>query len=496
MFAAIDIGSNSFHLILARIQQNEVRLLEKRGEKVQLGAGLDANNQLDEASQERALQCLKRFRERVGEMPAGRVLVVGTNALREATNAQTFIRKAQAVIGHPISIISGREEARLIYLGVAHSLADDSGNRLVIDIGGGSTEFIIGERFEPKILESLDMGCVSYRDRFFANGEITAKAMQQAILEASREVLGIRHRYRQVSWSQAVGSSGTIKAVQSVLQSNGWDDGKIRKESLEKLCDEVIRLGKASALSGLGVRSDRLTVFAGGLAILRAAFNVLEIEQMEFCDGALREGLLYDMIGRNSHEDVRERTIQSLQSRYHIDQTQAEAVENTALRLWHQIALEWSIDSHENELMLRWGARLHEIGLAIAHNQYHKHGAYLLQHSDMAGFNRQMQEDLSILVLCHRRKLSNNLPQGLAPERQETLLRLSVILRLAVVLNHSRSTDLPSDLILTLKKEKTLNLSFGNQWVASHPLSKADLQAEAQYLGKVGIELQFSDLGD
>lgn len=487
------MGSNSFHMVVARIIHNEIRPLEKLGEKVQLGAGLDANNFLDEASQQRAIACLERFRQRIQGMPQDCVQIVGTNALREARNTNSFLMKAEKTIGYPISVISGHEEARLIYLGVSHSLADDTGNRLVIDIGGGSTEFIIGERFETKALDSLHMGCVSFRDQFFADGKVNSQNFSRAVLEASREILGIRNRFKSLQWQHAVGSSGSVKAVELALTGAQLSSRGITFANLKKLREMVVATGKVSLLSKLGVRKDRVSIFPAGLAILYAAFEVLGIDEMDFCDGALREGLLYDMVGRNQHEDVRERTINSMLERYRVDREQATSIENTVITLWKQVAFAWNIEAEACELQLRWAARLHEIGLSIAHNQYHKHGAYLLEHSDMAGYSKQAQLELAILVRCHRRKLSDDLFSSLLPDKIPQIKRLAVLLRLAVVLHHARNVMLPDKLLLTVN-EHNLRLRLGDQWLTRHPLSVADLEAEKGYLSKFGFSLDFQDI--
>ncbi|WP_206617991.1 exopolyphosphatase [Hahella sp. KA22] len=492
LIAAIDMGSNSFHMVVAQLVHNEIRPLEKLGEKVQLAAGLDARNFLDEASQHRALACLERFAQRISGMPRGAVQIVGTNALRVAKNARAFIRRAEKLIGHPISVISGREEARLIYLGVAHSLSDDADNRLVIDIGGGSTEFIIGQRFETKELESLHMGCVSYRDRFFGDGKITQLQFARAFVEASRELLNIRNRYRSVGWHHCVGSSGSIKAIEQVLTHNQWGMHKITPDGLVKLKDEVVRLGKISQLTKLGVRKDRLSIFPAGLAILMAAFDVLQIEEMEFCDGALREGLLYDMIGRIHHEDVRERTINSLQERYHIDREHAAAVEGTAVALWKQLAEQWKLPNEELTELLRWASRLHEVGLAISHTQFHKHGAYLIRYSDLAGFSRQTQQSLAMLIRVHRRKILDTVFDEYALEDADPLKQLAVALRLAVVLQHSRNCEV-LDSVKVKANKRSLTLIFPKDWLQSRPLTSADLEAEKGLLTKFGIDMEFRE---
>ncbi|OZG74644.1 exopolyphosphatase [Hahella sp. CCB-MM4] len=492
LIAAIDMGSNSFHMVVAQLVHNEIRPLEKLGEKVQLAAGLDGRHFLDDASQHRALACLERFAQRLQGMSDKSVLVVGTNALRVAKNTKSFLRKAEKVLGHKVSIISGREEARLIYLGVAHSLADDADNRLVIDIGGGSTEFIIGQRFETRELESLHMGCVSYRDKYFSDGKISSVQMARAVVEASRELLSIRNRYRKVGWHHCVGSSGSIKTIAQVLIANQWSKGDaITMEGLTKLHSEVVRLGSISRLTKLGVRKDRLSIFPSGLAILLAAFDVLKIEEMEFCDGALREGLLYDMIGRNQHEDVRERTINSLQERYFVDRDHARAVANTADLLWQ--ALHSSLElSEDHRDLLRWASELHEIGLAISHSQFHKHGAYLVRYSDLAGFSRQSQFAMAVMVRFHRRKINDVVFSEYCTEDAETLKPLSVLIRLAVVLQRTRSGEVPEGLTAQGSR-KNLHLQFPKNWLKDRSLILAELEAEQGYLNKFGLKLTFDD---
>jgi len=493
LIAAIDMGSNSFHMVIAQVSHNEIRPLEKLGEKVQLAAGLDHRSFLDDASQHRALACLERFAQRLKGMSKKSVLVVGTNALREARNSKTFLRKAEKVLGHKVSIISGREEARLIYLGVAHSLADDRDNRLVIDIGGGSTELIIGQRFETKELESLHMGCVSYRDKYFSDGKITPVQMARAVVEASREMLSIRSRYRQVGWHHCVGSSGSIKAVAQVLIDNQWSQSDaITMDGLQRLHTEVIRLGNIRQLTKLGVRKDRLSIFPSGLAILLAAFDALKIQEMEFCDGALREGLLYDMIGRNEHEDVRERTINSLHERYFVDREHANAVAATADMLWREIAPTWPALGGETREQLRFAALLHEVGLAISHSQFHKHGGYLIRYSDLAGFSRQAQTAIAVLVRFHRRKINDVLFSECCTEDCETLKTLTVLLRIAVVLQRSRNGKLPEDLKV-MAGPKSLQLEFTPGWLKDRSLILAELEAEQNYLGKFGYQLTFKD---
>ncbi|WP_308318812.1 exopolyphosphatase [Marinobacter sp. F4206] len=488
VLAAIDMGSNSFHMVVARLVHGEIRTLEKMGEKVQLGAGLDELNRLTPEAQERGLACLSRFAQRLNGMPPESVQIVGTNALRVARNAREFMERAEEVLGYPVEIIAGREEARLIYLGVSHTLSDDIGRRLVIDIGGGSTEFIIGQRFEPQVLESLHMGCVSFRNRYFPDGKITRRQMDKAITHAEVELLNIRQHFRSVGWQSTVGSSGSIKAIASALATLKISDGTITRAGMQELRKRLVDMGKTEKLGDLGVRSDRQSIFPAGFAILMAAFQSLDIDEMEFADGALREGLLYDIAGRIRHEDVRERTISALQERYHVDQAHGAAVEATAVAAWEQVADTWGLRTLSDEEVLRWACRLHEIGLTISHSQYHKHGAYLLRYSDLPGFSQQFQRDLATLVRGHRRKFSPTIFEGLDPEDSNRLRYLCVLVRLAVLIQHPRNLESPPDLTLHAD-DNQLVVEFAQGWLDDRPLTLADLENERDYLAKQDFEL-------
>lgn len=485
--AAIDLGSNSFHMIVAKTSHGEIRTLDKLGEKVQLGAGLNSAGELSDEAKERALECLRRFSERIAGLDAASVQIVATNALRVAKNRRSFLRQAEKVLGFPIEIISGREEARLIYLGVAHTLADDLGNRLVIDIGGGSTEFIIGERFKTKALESLHMGCVSFRERYFANGELTVSAFELAIRHASVELLNIQHQYASLGWDSCVGSSGSIKAIYQVLVELGLATDEITFSALKKLKAKMVDLGHADYLTEFGLKKERVSIFSSGFSILYACFAVFKIDSMTLTSGALREGLLYDIIGRIRHEDVRERSIKSMQLRYDVDCRQADNVEKTAVHAYQQVAKMWKIDSPHNELLLRWASRVFEVGLAISHTQYHKHGAYLVLHSDLPGFTRLSQLHLSTIVRAHRRKFAPEIFADMKSREAVLLKKLCVIFRLAVAMTAARKSA-ETAFGLSAKKQ-ALVLSVGKDYQAEHPLTYSNLENEQALLEKQGFAL-------
>ena len=488
LLAAIDLGSNSFHLAIARLDHGEVRRIDSLSEKVQLGAGFDKDKNLTPEAQARALACLARFAQRLQAIPLRYLRIVATNALRQANNSAQFIEQAEHILKKRIEIVAGREEARLIYLGVSHTLAEE-GRRLVVDIGGGSTEFIIGENFEPLATESLQMGCVAYTQRFFADGSISAKALDKAIMAARQEVMAIANAYRDLGWHSVVGSSGTIKATRQILAQNGWasPEGFITKEGLAKVRDVVLACKHVSELNVVGLKDDRRAILPAGYAIIQAVFDELNLETMNYSDGALREGVLYDMLGRFSHEDIRDRSANALMARYHVDTAQAQRVAQTAENFYQQLHSSLTIDE-EDEDLLRRAALLHEIGLAISHSSYHKHGAYLLQYSDVAGFSQAEQERLALLVACHRRKIRNEQKVQLMSKGGTSLFNIAVILRLAALVHHSRSPEPLPDLKLSSDGLHFI-MQFPDGWLASHPLTAADIEEEKDYLQAWDISL-------
>lgn len=488
--AAVDLGSNSFHMMVAEEFQGEIRTLERRGEKVQLAAGLDHNSCLSEEAMDRGVACLAEFGQRLQNMDSSRVVVFATNALRVARNRQVFIDRAEAVLGYPVEVIAGREEARLIYLGVAHTQADDGGRRLVVDIGGGSTEFIIGEGFDTRALESLHMGCVSYTKRFFPEGKISRKNFRRAVESAQQELMNIRTQYMNLGWKTEIGSSGTIRAVEQAIVANGWGSEGITQEGLEQVIEHCLEYDTISDLDIDGVKPDRQQVFVGGLAILTAIFKTFKLQKMIYSDGALREGALWDLVGRSSQVDVRERTLASMQERFYVDIEQARRVEVTALDLFQQISNDIGAKS-EAKHWLSWAARVHEIGLSIAHSGFHKHGAYLLQHSDMLGFTRPGQILLALLVRNHRRKINIDEFKLLPVRQQNIAIWLARILRMAVVLNHSREAyEVPIPTV-TLKNDE-LYVEFPPGWIEEHPLTMKDLVEEADLQLSAGFNINIA----
>ncbi len=491
LIAAVDLGSNSFHLAVARVEHGALHTLEGLSEKVQLGAGLDADNRLSEEAQARALACLSRFAQHLAGVSPKRLRIVGTNALRVAKNSPAFLQEAEKILRHPVEIIAGREEARLIYMGVAHTVGG-AGRRLVVDIGGGSTEFIIGEGFEPLATESLHMGCVSYTQRFFADGQIGAKQLDRAIMAASQEIASIAADYQDLGWELALGSSGTIKTVRQVLNELGWagEKGRISRESLQRLRGELLRYRHVSEVQLPGLKDDRKAIMPAGFAIVSAIFEELDLADMEYSDGALREGVLYDMLGRFGQRDVRDRTVEAFMQRHRVDAEQAKRVTQTALAFYQQVADALGLSDDDNKDLLRRAGLLHEVGLAVSHASFHKHSAYLVRYSDLPGFSRPAQETLAALVGTHRRKIKPEQFSELRSHGPE-LVSLCVLLRLAVLLHHSRSRrPLPS---MSLSGNgRSYSLQTPTDWLSNHPLTRADLEEEASLLAQIGLELHFS----
>jgi exopolyphosphatase/guanosine-5'-triphosphate,3'-diphosphate pyrophosphatase len=490
MVAAVDLGSNSFHMVVARVVDGRPRVVDRLREGVVLAEGLDEDKRLTLQAQRRALQALRRFGQRLHALPRGSVRAVGTNALRQARNARAFLQRARRELGHPIEVVSGREEARLIYSGVAHSLPTQSGRRLVVDVGGGSTECILGERFEPLLADSLYMGCVTWSLRFFPRGEITGRAMERAVHAAQREVQTLERSYQQQGWERCIGSSGTILAVAAILREQGWDErGAITRRGLRKLRRAVVQARNTRRLALPGLSPERAEVLPGGLAILCGVFEELDIRSMTTSASSLREGLLHDLLGRIRHDDPRERTIRELAARWHVDAEQAARVERTALECLAQVARPWGLESEEPRLLLGWAARLHEIGLAISYSGHHKHGAYLLQHADLPGFTREEQSQLAVLVAAHRRRVPPDLLGEGAEVKSSELLALGLLLRLAVVLNRARSTRPLPRLRLQARRDG-LALRFPRGWLRLHDLVREDLEDEAAQLRAAGLRFK------
>ena len=485
--AAVDLGSNSFRLQVARVVDDQIYPLDSLKDTVRLGAGLGADNILDQDTCNRALASLGRFGERLRGLPRDAVRAVGTNTFRVAKNAQEFLQQAEAALGFPIEIIAGREEARLIYLGVSHALPASIDKRLVVDIGGGSTEFIVGTGLKPQRMESLYMGCDSYSQRFFPNGKISKTALRQADLAARAELQSICGEFSAVHWQQAVGSSGTAKALTDILNANGYSNDGITPQGLAKLRDAMLKAGDCNKLQLAGLRPDRVPVLGGGFAIMAAIFAELDIARMSVTDSALREGVLYDLLGRFHRHDMRETTVRQFMRRYHVDPVQAGHVGQLGIDLLRQLAGAQSLDLEAALKRLSWAARLHEIGLSIAHSGFHKHSAYIIEHADMPGFSKKEQAQLSRLVLAQRGSLSK--AAQFLPDNEAWAQILA--LRLAVLLYRSRMDfELPE--IRLGWHGSSFELTMSKDWLTRNPLTETALENEAQEWKSAGVKLGIS----
>jgi len=491
LFAAVDLGSNSFHMIIARLDEGELKVIDRLREHVKLAGGFDENGNLTDAARDRAIDCLSRFGERLKNIPIGQVRAVGTNALRTARNSRDLLKKVRAALGHPIEVISGHEEARVLYLGVARSLAGDAGRRLVVDIGGGSTECIIGEDTTPQITGSLYMGCVGYSLRFFGDGKLTREAFKEASLAARVELEPIVRRFRSMGWEHTVGSSGTIKSIDAILRENGWGDGGITLNGIRQLRKAMIAQKSIGKLNIVGLSSERAAVLSGGLAILDGVFKSLNIESMTASQGALREGLLYELVGSIRSEDTRDQTVRALMQRFGVDTEQADRVEATALRALDQVAGGWDLLGKNYRQSLIWAAHLHEIGLAVSYSGYHRHGGYLLANSDLSGFSRDQQIFLADLVRSQRRALDSDVIEELESVAGTAATRVVLLLRLAVTLNRARDPNGPPDSEL-VGDERGYELNFPGEFLDEHPLTKADLTQEQTYLQNAGYKIKLS----
>lgn len=488
LLAAVDLGSNSFRLSIGRVEQNngnaQIYAVDRLKESVQLAGGLDSRQNLSVEAVDRALAVLKRYGERLEGFHPNRVRAVATNTFRVARNVADILPRAEAALGFPIEVISGQEEARLIYSGVVNELAPSTDKRLVIDIGGGSTEVILGQGHEPLHLASLPIGCVSFSRRFFPDGHITAARMEQAQMAARDELQSIARRYRKSGWKQAYGSSGTAKGLLAILAESEMSQKGITLDGMEKLSAKLIKDGKVIMQNLPGIKAARATVLPGGLAIMMAAFQELKIEIMAPGEGALRVGVLYDLLGRDSSHDKRDETVTLYQKRYQVDIKQATRVRNIALHLFEQLAGN-SDEKEEAAQALGWAASLHEVGLSITQANYHRHSAYILQHADMPGFSNDDQTLLSWLALCLQGKLSKKDTYPASPLQWQALL----CLRLAVLLSRRRE-DIDLLPVSVEVKDATIKTSVLKSWLATHALSEYSLQQEAHEWNKTDFSFR------
>lgn len=483
--AAVDLGSNSFRLQIVRVMDGMLYPLDSLKDTVRLGGALLPSGELDQDIADRALACLARFGERLRGFHPDRVRVVGTNTLRVAKDAALFIARAERLLGFPIEIIAGREEARLIYLGAAHSLPASQEKRLVVDIGGGSTEFIVGQGMRSLKTESLNLGCVSYSLRFFPDGRLTRHNFKDAVVAARDQIQRIAAEFGPDQWQLAIGTSGTARSLRDILEQSDFSSEGITLDGMEKLRAELIRAGSLKAAHLNGLRGDRAPVLPGGLSIMLAVFEELGIQRMDVTLGALRDGVLYDLLGRQDERDPRADSVAQMMRRYHVDTVQATRVARVAhhvlagLSAGQEAAPDWKRE-------LGWAAALHEIGLDISHTGYHKHSAYIVENADMPGFSRQEQKVLATLILAHRGSLGKLLSQV----TDDSLWPVIVSLRLAALFSRSRrDLALPENLHFSTVAPRQFRVVLDADWLDSHPMTASALREEASGWKDIGFQL-------
>lgn len=489
LYAAVDLGSNSFHMVIARLTDGRMQIIDRLKERVRLAEGMDEQRNMSAEAMARGLDCLALFAERLSNIRPDQIRIAGTYTLRRASNAREFVAKAASLLRHPVEVISGQEEARLIYQGVAHTQHLE-GQVLVVDIGGGSTEIIIGEGFTPLALTSRKMGCVSFTQLFFPGGKIGKTQLDTAILAAHHQLDPVLAQYKHLGWQSCLGSSGSIRTVHDVLVQEELTEGGITREALARLAELILSHKKVSALKFNGLPAERQEVFVAAVAILIALFEALPIERMDYSDGALREGLLYEFEERLQHHDIRERTALALASHYRIDGRQAARVEESALALFDLLADEWQLEAEPYRAILRWAAQLHEIGLAINYGGIHRHSAYILANTDLPGFNQDDQTLLATLARFHRKALKLAELPALPNHDEQTVLRCIRILRLAVAANHRRIDGLLPPWQVAVKDDG-LTLALPAAWCDANHLLMQNLEKEQTYCAEQGWLLDF-----
>ncbi len=481
--AAIDMGSNSFRLELGAMPQGQYRRTDYVKETVRLGAGLDTNGMLTEDATQRGLACLRRFSNRLAGFAAGQVRAVATQTLREARNRNAFLLRAQEALGFPIEVISGREEARLIYAGVNH-LQPSTDTRLIVDIGGRSTELILGKGRTPLVAESFGVGCVSLSMRYFEGGRITREGFRAAQVAAGAELEEGLQPFARSNWAQALGSSGTAGAVSQLLQANGVTDGRITPEALRWCMERCLEAGHIDHINLTGLKADRRAVLPGGLAILYTLATHFDINSLTPAKGALRQGVIVDLHDRlqglqtAQPADIRDQSVRELQQRFRVDTAQAARVKSVALALFDAGLPDAEAETRRE---LVWACALHEMGQMVSHHDHHRHSAYLLAHVDAAGFSQSQQRRVADLVLGQRGGLRKVEPQMAS----ETFAWQMLCLRLAAIKCHARGLVDPRALNLRARQREA-QLSFGKTWAETHPRTFFLLQEEAATWARSG----------
>lgn len=487
-FAAIDLGSNSFHLIVAKFENDSLKIIDRVKVVVRLADGLDDKGNLSQEKINLATECLKIFGQRLKEFSTKNVKCVGTNTLRKANNSYQFIVQAEQALGFPISIIGGREEARLVYQGAARSISQTVDRRLVIDIGGGSTEFIIGESNHPLLTESLSMGCVNFTKQFFSKGKITKKKTKKAILAARQKIEWISDEYVDKGWQEVIGSSGTIKSVASILEQKYDRQGVIEKKYLVELLKVFIEIKNIEDIELEGLSENRAPIIIGGICVLLAAFQELGIKTMMVSSGALREGLLLDMQNVAGGRDIRFTAVKQMIERYKVDTKHVRRI-----NIISSVFIKYFDLKNDSEVLnlIKWAIELHEIGLLISHVNTARHSAYIIEQSDMPGFSRGLQNTIGFLVRLHRGKIKNKTLEDW-PIKSKQLFLILFIVRLSIMLARGRH-KVNLEAMTVSKTFENIDIVFPEKYLEEHPLTVADLEQEKKECKKFGFNLCFRD---
>ena len=481
-FAAIDLGSNSFHMLVVRKLHDDVQILFKHKERVRLAEALDVKNNLSKEGIKRGVEVLQTFAERLKPIENCDVRVVGTHTLRIAKNRFEFLSEARNVFPYDIEIISGQEEARLVHLG-ALSAEHLAGNTLVVDIGGGSTEVALGTERNMELGRSHTMGSVSFTRAFFSDG-VDKSSYKRAKLYAQQHLERFSAHFVALGWKQVRCTSGTAQAIAAASENLGLESGEITADSIKSLRKLTIK-NELSSKVMKGISPERATLFAGGLAILDAVFSSLQIEQAKFSSGALREGLISEFLSSGDQLDTRTRAIRSLMARYHVDVAHAERVADTALKLWRQVAPDLRLPLFTKRY-LQYAALTHEIGLNINSSGLQKHSAYILEHSNLPGFSFDQQRLVALMVRMHRKKLKRSLVTNLGMISKRHAVTLILLLRMAVLWHLTRNPETPEVPQMEFDGEN-LTLRLDASIAEENPLLIADLEREEAYCEQFGL---------
>ena len=493
LYAVLDLGSNSFHLLIAKQDEQQLVYIDRVKDMVRLASYLNENDTISPEGIERALSSLRIFAERLSGIPSKNIRAIGTNTLRAASNTESFLTTAESIIGAPIEIITGDEEARLIWQGVSRDFPNDGKRRLVVDIGGGSTEFIVGKTI-PRYRRSVYMGCVSFTRLYFPDGTVTSKKFKRAVTATRSELQSLIRRFQSKNWDEANGASGTIRYIQQLLIDNQKADHTIPVEGLKWLGEQLIKAEKPEKLELEGLETNRLPILPAGLAILTGIFEELGIEEMKVSEYSLKEGVISELVGHTKSAETHHQTVNYLVKKYRLDKMQARRVEATALQFYRYLAASNGEstsprNSQLDENLLRWAANLHEIGLSVGYAGYHKHSAYLIENTDMPGFSRAEQKSLSFLLLNHRRKLRVlQSSYGFKPD-----WTLVLVLRLACLFNRRRLRFRFPKCNLQAT-DSGWKITLPARWLSAHPLTEEDLSQESNYWTRQNLKLEIATL--